>query len=92
MANNPLKLDVQRQIRLKYFQWLCSCNKQVYNDISEHACNFKRDSIKKSLEHVFIYDWVFMNMFLKSVHFHTPSPKFNVLLINSSHITKFGFP
>ena len=37
MANNPLKLYVQRQISLKYFQWFCSFYKQIYNDISEHV-------------------------------------------------------
>jgi len=76
----------------KYFQWLCSFYKQIYKDTSEHACNFKRDSLKKSLVHVFICDSVLKNMFLISVQFLMPSPKFYVLLIDSSHITKFCFP
>jgi hypothetical protein len=65
----------------------------MYNDISDHV-NATSDAIdfKKSLEHVFIYDSVFMKMFLSSVHFLIPSHKFNVRLINYSHITKFCFP
>jgi hypothetical protein len=86
-------MNVQHQISLKYFYLFCSCNKQIYNDISEHV-NATSDAIdfKKSLEHVFIDDSVFMNMFLISVQFLIPSHKFNVRLINSSHITTFCFP